>query len=76
MSNGLYKSKPWGSLMVLDLGVMLILAVAAWKLVQLVAVLKLVHLELVTARWQTHERVRALERQVESERECALSGRG
>jgi hypothetical protein len=50
-----------------------LLALVAWKLTQLVDVARKVHVELVTARWHTHERVRRLERQVEGQGEGALA---
>jgi hypothetical protein len=58
--------------MAVDLALVGLLAVLAWKLNQLVEVAKLVHIELVTARWHTHERVRRLERKVEGEGQGAL----
>lgn len=53
--------------MVFEVGVALLLGLLAWKLVQLVEVQRQIHIELQTARWQTQQRVRELERQVQGE---------
>lgn len=53
--------------MVFEVSAVLLLGLSAWKLSQLVEVQKQIHIELQTARWQTQQRVKALERQVESE---------
>lgn len=62
--------------MVIDVGAIVLLGLLAWKVSQLLEIQKKVHIELVTARWHTHERVRALERDVESERQGSLAFRG
>ncbi len=58
--------------MVVDVGLVLLLAVLAWKLNQLVDVAKEVRTELITARWEGNKRIKWLEREVERKGEGAL----
>lgn len=55
--------------MVIDVGAIVLLGLLAWRVSQLLEIQRKVHIELVTARWHTHERVRALERQSQCEQE-------
>lgn len=53
--------------MIFEVGATLLLGLLSWKLTQLVEVQKQIHIELQTARWHTQQRVRALEREIESQ---------
>lgn len=53
--------------MVVDVALVVLLALLAWKLTQLVEVAREVRTELITARWEGNQRIRVLERKVEGE---------
>lgn len=56
-----------------EVALVVLLGLLGWQMSQLLQIQKQIRIELVTARWHTQQRMRALERQVEREGEGALS---